>query len=194
MQTARVEAAEQSAQWWQYAQGAAREALAGHTPPAMPVHGIVLGHDEFAILHTEATYARLWGGDGTYSHNSTVAFGGPAFVVGALAASAIGNSARKRAAQRDAQVLWREHQHVSVVVTNRRFLCHTQAQGWLSFHFDAVSEFYPDLHNWTLTLAFVNAVPLQLSGPPTPALSLWSASGVLGPRWANDPRLAPLLH
>ncbi|QXC46173.1 hypothetical protein [Rhodococcus qingshengii] len=193
IEAARAAAAEQSAHWWQYAQLAAREARAGHTPPAMPLHGIVLGHNEFAILQTEAMYARLWGGDGTYFRNSTFAFGNPAFVVGALAASAIGNAARKRAAQRNAQVTWREHQHVSVIVTNHRFLCHTHSQGWLSFYFNAVSEFYPDLHGWTVNLVFENAVPLQLSGPSTPALSLWSAIGILGPRWADDPRLAPLL-
>lgn len=128
IEAARAAAAEQSAHWWQYAQLAAREARAGHTPPAMALHGIVLGHNEFAILQTEATYARLWGGDGTYFRNSTFAFGNPAFVVGALAASAIGNSARKRAAQRNAQVTWREHQHVSVIVTNHRFLCHTRVR------------------------------------------------------------------
>ena len=110
-----------------------------------------------------------------------------------LAASAIGNSARKRAAQRNAQVTWREHQHVSVIVTNHRFLCHTRVRGWLSFYFSGVSEFYPDLHGWNVTLVFENGDPLQLSGPSTPALSLWSAIGILGPRWADDPRLAPLL-
>ena len=192
LRAAHEAAAEQSAQWWQYARHSAQLARAGHLPPRIAVQGIVLGHNEHPLLEATAHYARLYGGDGTYYRTSTFAFGSPGFVVGALAASAIGNNARKRAAEQSSQVTWREHQQVPVLVTDQRVLCRTPTRGWLSFWFSGVSEFYPDLHNWAVTLVFTDGVPLQLTGPSTPALSLWFARGILGPSWTEDPRLAAL--
>ena len=45
-----------------------------------------------------------------------------------------------------------------------------------------------------MTLGFNDYVPLRLSGPVAPALSLWTATAVLGERWAGDPRLARQLQ
>jgi hypothetical protein len=45
-------------------------------------------------------------GDGSYTHRNVVAFGGPAFVIGSMVGSAVGNSARRRAAANDAQPRW----------------------------------------------------------------------------------------
>ncbi|MFC4517973.1 hypothetical protein [Streptomyces ehimensis] len=45
-------------------------------------------------------------GDGNYSHNSVVAFGNPAFVIGSMVGAALGNSARRRQAALDAQPRW----------------------------------------------------------------------------------------
>ncbi|MFI2207516.1 hypothetical protein ACH47Z_44080 [Streptomyces sp. NPDC020192] len=50
---------------------------------------------------TRLTWRAL--GDGSYMHRSVVAFGSPAFVLGSMAGSALGNSARRRAAANDAQ-------------------------------------------------------------------------------------------
>jgi hypothetical protein len=45
-------------------------------------------------------------GNGSYQHNNTFAFGSPAFVIGSMVGSAIGNSNRRRQAERDAQPRW----------------------------------------------------------------------------------------
>lgn len=52
----------------------------------------------------QATWRAL--SDGSYTHQSVVAFGSPAFVLGSMAASALGNSARRRAAADNAQPRW----------------------------------------------------------------------------------------
>lgn len=45
-------------------------------------------------------------GNGRYTHTNVAAFGSPGFVIGSLAGSAIGNSARRRQAARDAEPRW----------------------------------------------------------------------------------------
>ncbi|MEV8565606.1 hypothetical protein AB0436_08515 [Streptomyces sp. NPDC051322] len=45
-------------------------------------------------------------GNGRYQQNSVVAVGNPAFVIGSLLGSAVGNSTRRRQAARDAQPRW----------------------------------------------------------------------------------------
>jgi hypothetical protein len=45
-------------------------------------------------------------GNGRYTHTNVAAFGSPGFVIGSLAGSAIGNSARRRQAARDAAPRW----------------------------------------------------------------------------------------
>jgi hypothetical protein len=45
-------------------------------------------------------------GNGRYTRTNVAAFGSPGFVIGSLAASAIGNSSRRRQAARDARPRW----------------------------------------------------------------------------------------
>ena len=59
-------------------------------------------------------------GDGSYRHNSTFAFGGPAFVAGTLAANAIGNANRRNNAARAAMPRWMPDGFGEVTVTTRR--------------------------------------------------------------------------
>ncbi|MFG2720094.1 hypothetical protein ACGFW5_17630 [Streptomyces sp. NPDC048416] len=59
-------------------------------------------------------------GDGRYTHQSVVAFGNPAFVIGSLATSAIGNSARRRAAAQNAQPRWVMDGAGDITVTTRK--------------------------------------------------------------------------
>lgn len=181
-------------QWWRYAVECGRQIRAGAPQPSRMVHGLVMGQGEQPIVEGPIFYQRLWAGDGTYNRTSTFAFGNPTFVLGALAAGALVNNSRKRAAERNAAMMWREDQQSPFLVTNHRLLCHTVAKGWLSFYFNAVTEFHPDLNNWSLVLAFNGAEPLRLSGPAAPALALWCGHGILGDRWIDDPRLAPLLQ
>ncbi|MGW3951327.1 hypothetical protein ACWEKM_10370 [Streptomyces sp. NPDC004752] len=59
-------------------------------------------------------------GNGSYSHQSVVAFGSTAFVLGSMAASAVGNSARRRAAENDAQPRWVVEGSGEITVTTRK--------------------------------------------------------------------------
>lgn len=59
-------------------------------------------------------------GNGRYQHNSVVAVGNPAFVVGSLLGSAVGNSARRRQAARDAQPRWMVDGPGEVTITCQR--------------------------------------------------------------------------
>lgn len=186
--------ADEGTQWWRYAVESSRALRTGLPRPRLDVHGIVLAPNEHAITQGQALYSRLYGGDGTYYRSSTFALGNPAFVLGAVTATAIGNSARRRAAQRNAAVTWREHQHSPFLITTHRVLCLTAARGWLSFYFSGVTEFHPDLDRWSVVLAFGDADPLQLQGPAAPALALWCGNGILGDRWQADPRLHRLLQ
>jgi hypothetical protein len=68
-------------------------------------------------------------GDGRYTHKSLFAFGGPAFVIGSMAASALGNSSRRRNAARDAQPRWVPEGAGELTVTARRAYFWHQACG-----------------------------------------------------------------
>lgn len=181
-------------QWWDYARGAAAGLLEGKAPPPVQVYGPVLNRGETAFFSATANYARLWGGDGTYTNTGLLALGSPAFMVGAFAASGYINHRRKAAARRDAQVRWREQQRVGLIATSHRLLVNTAERGWLTFTYSAVTEYYPDVQNGALTLGFgEQCVPLLLSGPPVvPACVLVSAA-VAPDTWDQDPRMAPLL-
>ncbi|WP_131829149.1 hypothetical protein [Mycobacterium numidiamassiliense] len=146
------------------------------------------------MLSTQATYSRFYGGDGSYQHSNLFVIGRPTVMIAAMAGNAILNSRRKAHALKAATPCWRSQQPCQIIATNRRLLCHIAVHGWISFYYDAIAEFCPDLYAWTLTLGFDDrCAPLRLSGPPMPALSLWVAIGVEGARWHTDPRLRPLL-
>ncbi|MFK0252148.1 hypothetical protein [Streptomyces sp. NPDC090445] len=68
-------------------------------------------------------------GDGTYRHSNVVAFGQPAFVIGSLVGSALGNAARRNRAAADAQPRWVADGPGQLTVTNRRAYF-GQAQGF----------------------------------------------------------------
>jgi hypothetical protein len=112
--------------------------------------------------------------------------------LGALAVQGFVNHRRKMVAERKPAQQWRFHQICSVIVTTDRLICGTATHGMVSFWFATCTEFYPNLQQWTLTLGFDSTYPVRLSGPATPALSLWSAYGALGERWVDDLRLAAL--
>lgn len=80
-----------------------------------------------------------------------------------------------------------------LVVTSKRLLCGVASGRWLSFPYSQVSEFFPEIHEWSVTLGFAGSTwPLRLTGPAAPGIALWIAHGVLGPRWVQDPRLQQL--
>ena len=141
----------------------------------------------------EMAYSRLYGTNANYVHNNLFVFGKMDFVLGAMGVNALVNAARKSGAQQRAAVQWRDHQVVTAVVTSERLMCKTNTRGWLSFVFDRVVEFAPDLDSWSVLLAFSgNVGPLRLTGPAAPEIALWTAYGVEGLRWMDDPRLSRL--
>ncbi|MFI9723853.1 hypothetical protein ACIHFE_30055 [Streptomyces sp. NPDC052396] len=74
-------------------------------------------------------------GDGSYSHSGVVAFGSPAFVIGSLVGSALGNSARRRQAALDAQPRWVWEGAGEVTLTTRgAYFAHPQARLVLYWH------------------------------------------------------------
>lgn len=181
-------------QWWHYSRSCAAALRAGHPPAPIEVYGPVLEQGEQALLSAEINYSRFYPGDGSYSPLPLIVAGRPAVMFGALAIQGVVNHRRKTAAAQRAAAQWRYHQTCPVIVTTDRLICTTAAHGMVSFWFGACTEFYPDLQQWTLTLGFDSTYPVRLSGPAAPALSLWSAYGVVGDAWINDPRLALLLN
>jgi hypothetical protein len=188
-----VGGANEWSRWWQYARRSARLFAAGVEPPTIQVFGPLLEVDEVGLLSADATYSRRYGGSGRYSRSDLLILGRPAVMVGALAVTAAINHRRKVAARREAEVRWRDEHRVQVIATNYRLLCNTD-EGWETYWYGDVTEFYPDLDRWSMTLSFDGYAPLRLYGPVAPALSLWTATAVLGERWASDPRLARLLQ
>lgn len=179
--------------WWHYSRGCAAALRAGRPPTPIEVYGPVLEPGEQALLSAEIDYSRFCGGDGRYSPLPLIVAGRPAVMFGALAVQGLVNHRRKAAAMQRAAAQWRFHQTCPVVVTSERLICMTASHGMASFWFAACTESYPDLQQWTLTLGFDSTYPVRLSGPAAPALSLWSAYGVFGDAWVDDPRLALLL-
>ncbi|MFF9402959.1 hypothetical protein [Streptomyces sp. NPDC014744] len=59
-------------------------------------------------------------GNGRYQHNSVVAVGNPAFVIGSLLGSAVGNSTRRREAARNAQPRWMIDGPGEVTITRQK--------------------------------------------------------------------------
>jgi hypothetical protein len=180
-------------QWWGYARNTGSALRAGNPPPRVDVWGPILEPDEQGRLQAEMSYSRFYGTDSSYRHNNLFVFGKTDFVLGAMGVNALMNQYRKTEAQRRAGVQWREHQIAPVVVTSKRLLCGVASGRWLTFPFSQVSEFFPEIHEWSVTLGFAGSTwPLRLTGPAAPGIALWIAYGVLGPRWVQDPRLQQL--
>jgi len=182
--------------WAQYARATAAALQARTALPEVNVAGMgpVLYPGERALFHGGVDYARLYGGDGSYSTTGLLALGSPAFMIGAFAAAGVINHRRKSRARREAAVVWRDQQRGIVIATNQRVLVHHDG-GWSTYAYGAITEYYPDPPNATLTLGFgPNAAPMSLSGPPTLTLSVLVAAATQGERWTQDPRLHTLLH
>ncbi|MEV0096026.1 hypothetical protein [Streptomyces sp. NPDC050738] len=86
-------------------------------------------------------------GNGSYRHSSSFAFGSTSFVVGSMAADAIGNASRRNQAAANAQPRWVGDGHGEVTVTDRR--AHfAHPQNWLNLNWsglDTVDLVAPDV-------------------------------------------------
>ena len=180
--------------WWDHARDSAKAFLAGHVPPAIAIFGPVLEDGESGLLEADVTLCFLYGGDGQYARSDYLVVARPAMVAAALAVNAAISHRRRRAAQRDAEPSWRD-QHTAHVWSTTRRLFWDGRSGLQSLWFGDISGFYPDLDRWTLTLSAADGKPaVRLTGPAVPLLTLWTATAVMGQRWAHDPRLAALLR
>lgn len=182
--------------WWDYARGCAKALTANREPPSLPVHGPLLEPNEAVRLNSPAAYSRLHGGDGSYDRAHAPFLVNPVLMAGAMAAQSAVNRSRRRRADRDTQPAWRNHRQSCVLTTNLRLMCSRPQGGWLSFWYQDLAEFYPDAAARTLTMSFHDdhTPPLKLSGPATPAISLWSGYALYGDNWRNEPGLAILTH
>ena len=59
----------------------------GSRRPVVQVYGPVLRRQEVAFFSATANYARLYGGDGSYTTTGLLVLGSPGFMIGAFAAS-----------------------------------------------------------------------------------------------------------
>jgi hypothetical protein len=98
-------------------------------------------------------------------------YGRPAFVLAGVAATAIGNAARKSAATRAEQTTWRECQVSRVIVTNQRLVCFANGRA-LSFYYSGMTAVYPEVDRWTLVCEFGDSERLLISGDDSPLVSL----------------------
>lgn len=181
-------------QWWGYARRSAQQLIAGQLPPPIAVLGPVMGPDEHALLSATALYSRLYATTVAHTPMPPLMVGGFKAMVSAVTVAAIIEHQRRAAAEREAALRWRDEQPAGVIVTTERILCNT-VQGLLSVYYNTVTEFYPDLQNWSLTVGFgPQFPPLRLQGPATAALNLWAGQAILGDGWTQDPRLKPLVR
>nr|WP_313776829.1 hypothetical protein [Mycobacterium sp.] len=181
--------------WAQYARNAAAALRTGAALPEINVVGMgpVLRRGECAFFQGGVNYARMYGGDGTYTTTGLLALGSPAFMLGAFAATGIINHRRKARARRDAVVQWRDHQRAGIIATSQRLMVHTD-RGWATYAYGAITEYYPDIASSSLTMGFGGqGAPMLLAGLPVPAISVLVAAATMPDRWTQDPRLRPLL-
>ncbi|WP_166969336.1 hypothetical protein [Brevibacterium atlanticum] len=146
--------------------------LRGEALSASENFNINLEPGESLVDQYRAKYARFYGQDVTYRTAGTIAMGSPLFVIGAMIGSSVGNANARAQAQRQAAAQWREIQYVDVLVTDRRLIIPVGGR-MLSFYYNALAAFYPDLDAMTLTLDFGdNTEPLQLFSPNIAATSV----------------------
>lgn len=132
---------------------------------------VILQPGEYAFADLSLEYSRLYGMDVTYENRTVIPFGSPAFVIGALAANAVGNAVTRSRARAQAATTWRERQIAAVMLTSERLSIGTHG-GRLSFWHGGLAEFLPAPDAFTLELIFHDTTPLMLRGPGAPWLSV----------------------
>jgi hypothetical protein len=172
----------------------ARRSLVPVTPPFA---GLLLEHDEWAlgvfspVDGVRLDYARYCGADVVYySTGPSVIFGSPHFLAGYALGTVFQRARLQRKARRLAQRQWRYFPLTCTVVTSRRLWCQVDGE-WVRFDYDTITGF--DVQNSVVTMSFVRANPLRISG----AWALWIGVAVAHIRYganiaARIPALAAL--
>jgi hypothetical protein len=114
------------------------EGRLGQRKPVATTTRLALGERALAIGPAHRLTWRALG-DGRYYHENVVAFGSPAYVLGGLAASAIGNSSRRRAAAKDAQPRWVMDGSAEVTITTHK-IYFGHARNSLNLGWDGLDE------------------------------------------------------
>jgi hypothetical protein len=149
-------------------------------PSTVQVWEVVPEPGEVFFFDVPMGYDRYYGQDVTYGRSGGFFFGHPAFVVAGLAASTIGNAARRQSAEAQARTQWREWQEARVLVTNRRLVCLVAGE-WISFHYSAMTAVYPEVRDWALVCEFNGVTsPLRLSGPNAPVAAVMTVFATHG--------------
>jgi hypothetical protein len=127
----------------------------GEPPVPIAAPSLALQFGEFCVAEAPVSVLQWATGDGTYLHKSGGYWGGG--LVGLLAlrgAKAIGNSRRRRRAERESQGQWREADHGRVFLTSRRFVTQGAQQVDMWFPYIQAVEYdrtglHLQLHGWT---------------------------------------------
>ncbi|GAA4096367.1 hypothetical protein [Actinomadura miaoliensis] len=136
-----------------------------------PLHagGVVLRRGERAYADLPLEYSRFYGT--AVQHQSVVAIGSPALMLGTMAGNVI---ARKRA-ESAAAPQWREHQIARTVLTDQRIMIAVRT-GWLMFWHGGLVEFVPTPDTFTMVLSYADTEPVMLRGPGVPWVAVSMAS------------------
>lgn len=177
---------------WEHARSVRSWLIARRVPKTMQQWDVIPQPGEVFFARLNLQYARYYGQDVTYSTRGGFFFGHPAFVVGALAVTAIANSHARSNAQAQAAAQWRELQPSVVWVTNRRLIVHANG-GWMTFAYDQMSAVYPEVSALTLVCQFQGTSPMLLAGDDAPIAAIYTVLQTYGPdALAQHPSLRAL--
>jgi len=170
---------------WDHARALAISLLSDDPGGRFRPWDVVLDPGEAAVVDCPAGYARFYGTTVSYTQSSGMFFGSPAFVLAGMGATAISNSARRRAAERLAADQWREHQQVRCLVTEQRILLQRADYQWLSFYFSAIVSMHPFPAEGLFFAEFEDTSPLRLEGAAAviaSVVTVWYRFGATGLR------------
>lgn len=143
------------------------------------IAGLPLEPGESAYADLHASGWRYFALDQLAYERRTLLVGGP-FLMGLTGiVSAIGNSRRRRDAERVAAPQWRPLGQLRIVVTSQRLLVWFD-QVWWSVWYSAIADIRPDPANSCLDLYFEADPPYRLVGPHVPALCVVLAYAIRG--------------
>ena len=170
---------------WDHARAVARDFMTDDPCSAFKPWDVLLDQDEAAFIDCPAGYSRFYGTTVSYTQAESAFFGSPAFVLAGMSATAISNSANRRAAQRLAADQWREHQQVRCLITEHRILLQRSDFQWLSFYFSGMVSVHPLPADGLFFAEFSDTSPLRLEGPAAvlaSVVAVWKRFGTTGLR------------
>lgn len=142
------------------------------------INGVSLEPGEAAFADLHASGWRYFALDQFAYERRTLLLGGPLLMALTGVVSAIGNSRRRRDAERAAAPQWRPLGPLRVVVTSRRLLVWFE-QSWWSVWYSAIADVRAHSEHWSLDLYFHADAPYRFVGPQVPSLTVILSGGVV---------------